>query len=91
MHAGVDKAKVVVCTIPDDALKGTTNRVIVAAVRQINPGAIIIANAIELEDYAMLYDAGTDYVFLQGIETQGRLVWLPARHRPARSALTAMP
>ncbi len=69
LHAGVDKAKVVVCTIPDDVLKGTTNRKIVAAVRQINPGAIIIANAIELGDTARLYAAGADYVFLQRIET----------------------
>jgi Kef-type K+ transport system membrane component KefB len=69
LHAGVDKAKVVACTIPDDVLKGTTNRKIVEAVRQINPGAIIIANAIELGDTARLYDAGADYVFLQRIET----------------------
>jgi Kef-type K+ transport system membrane component KefB len=69
LHAGVDKAKVVVCTIPDDVLKGTTNRRIVEAVRQINPGAIIIANAIELGDTEHLYAAGADYVFLQRIET----------------------
>jgi len=60
---------VVVCTIPDDVLKGTTNLKIVEAVRQINPGAIIIANAIELGDTARLYAAGADYVFLQRIET----------------------
>jgi Kef-type K+ transport system membrane component KefB len=69
LHAGVDRAKVVACTIPDDVLKGTTNRKIVEAVRQINPGAIIIANAIELGDTARLYAAGADYVFLQRIET----------------------
>jgi len=69
LHAGVDKAKVVACTIPDDVLKGTTNLRIVTAVRQINPDAIIIANAIELSDCATLYAAGADYVFLQRIET----------------------
>jgi Kef-type K+ transport system membrane component KefB len=69
LHAGVDKAKVVVCTIPDDVLKGTTNLKIVEAVRQISPGAIIIANAIELGDSARIYAAGADYVFLQRIET----------------------
>jgi Kef-type K+ transport system membrane component KefB len=69
LHAGVDKAKVVACTIPDDVLKGTTNRKIVEAVRQINPGAVIIANAIELDDAGRLYAAGADYVFLQRIET----------------------
>jgi voltage-gated potassium channel Kch len=69
LHAGVDRAKVVVCTVPDDVLTGTTNMKIVTAVRQMNPGAIIIANAIELSDCARLYDAGADYVFLQRIET----------------------
>jgi Kef-type K+ transport system membrane component KefB/Trk K+ transport system NAD-binding subunit len=68
-HAGVDKARVIVCTIPDDVLKGTTNLHIVALARSVNPGAVIIANAIELEDSRRLYEAGADYVFLQRIET----------------------
>ena len=69
VHAGVDKARVVACTIPDDVLKGTTNRQIVRLVRHINPDAVIIANAIELEESERLYEAGADYVFLQRIET----------------------
>jgi Kef-type K+ transport system membrane component KefB len=68
-HSGVGKAKVVVCTIPDDVLKGTTNLKIVRAVRQVNPAAIIIANAIDLSDSRALYEAGADYVFLQRVET----------------------
>jgi len=68
-HTGVDKAKVIVCTIPDDVLKGTTNLHIVEQARSINPEAVIIANAIELDDSRRLYEAGADYVFLQRIET----------------------
>jgi voltage-gated potassium channel Kch len=68
LHTGVDKGKVVVSTIPDDVLKGTTNRKIVEAVRHINPDAIIIAHAIELAESKKLYEAGCDYVFLQRIE-----------------------
>ena len=68
-HLGVDKARVVVCTIPDDVLKGTTNRKIVRDVRHVNPNAVIIANAIELSESRVLYDAGADYVFLQRVET----------------------
>ncbi|MFV1973116.1 MAG: cation:proton antiporter [Thiohalobacterales bacterium] len=67
-HAGVDKARVVVCTVPDDVLKGTSNRRIVEAARRVNPDAIIIANAIELAESKRLYAAGADYVFLQRIE-----------------------
>ncbi|MCK5480905.1 MAG: cation:proton antiporter, partial [Gammaproteobacteria bacterium] len=69
LHAGVDKAKVIACTIPDDVLKGTTNLRIVKAARRINPDAVIIANAIKLEDSRKLYEAGADYVFLQRVET----------------------
>ena len=68
-HAGVDKARVIACTIPDDVLKGTTNLQIVKAARHINPSAVIIANAVRLEDSGKLYEAGADYVFLQRIET----------------------
>jgi Kef-type K+ transport system membrane component KefB/voltage-gated potassium channel Kch len=68
-HAGVDKARVVVCTIPDDMLKGTSNRKLVADVRHLNPDAVIIANAIELSESRTLYEAGADYVFLQRVET----------------------
>ena len=68
-HTGVDKARVIACTIPDDVLKGTTNRKLVEAARHINPDAVIIANAIELSESRALYQAGADYVFLQRIET----------------------
>jgi Kef-type K+ transport system membrane component KefB len=68
LHTGVDKGKVIVSTIPDDVLKGTTNQKIVEAVRHINPDAIIIAHAIELAESKKLYEAGCDYVFLQRIE-----------------------
>jgi voltage-gated potassium channel Kch len=68
-HSGVDKASVVVCTIPDDVLKGTSNRKLVVDVRHLNPDAVIIANAIELSESRALYEAGADYVFLQRVET----------------------
>jgi Kef-type K+ transport system membrane component KefB len=68
-HSGVDKARVVVCTIPDDVLKGTSNRKIVRDVRHVNPDAVIIANAIELSESRVLYEAGADFVFLQHVET----------------------
>jgi Kef-type K+ transport system membrane component KefB len=68
-HAGVDRARVIACTIPDDVLKGTTNREIVRVAREVNSDAIIIANAVELKESRALYEAGADYVFLQRIET----------------------
>ena len=69
VHTGVDKAHVIASTLPDDVLKGTTNRQIVQAARHINPHAVIIAHAIDLAESRRIYAAGADYVFLQRIET----------------------
>jgi len=68
-HAGVDKARVIVCTIQDDLLKGTSNTKIVEALRHINPEGVIIACALSLEESRRLYEIGADYVYLARIET----------------------
>jgi voltage-gated potassium channel Kch len=68
-HAGVDKAKVVVLTVPDDLLRGIDNRKLVENVRRLNPTAIIIANAVNFPDCDTIYEAGADYVFLSRLDT----------------------
>jgi Kef-type K+ transport system membrane component KefB len=68
IHAGVDRAKIVVSTIPDNVLRGITNRQLVLMIRQINPAATIIANAITIDEVPRLYDAGADFVYLERIE-----------------------
>ena len=72
-HAGIDRARVVVSTVPDDLIRGTDNRRIVATVRKLNPAAIIIANAVTLADVEAIYAAGADYVFLSRVDTAGAL------------------
>jgi Kef-type K+ transport system membrane component KefB len=68
-HAGVEHAKVIVLTVPDDLLHGTDNARVVAAVRPMAPQAIIIANAVNFADCDRIYAAGADYVFLARVET----------------------
>ena len=68
-HAGVDRAEVVVLTVPDDLLRGVDNRKLVENVRRINPTAIIIANAVSFPDADAIYEAGAQYVFLSRLET----------------------
>ncbi|MCP4328184.1 MAG: hypothetical protein GY791_07095 [Alphaproteobacteria bacterium] len=68
MHAGIDRAKIVVSTVPDDVLRGITNRQLVRMIRQLNPTASIIANAITIEEIPRLYAAGADFVYLERIE-----------------------
>jgi voltage-gated potassium channel Kch len=67
-HIGLNHAKVVVCTIPDDLLRGINNRSLVRVVRHMNPDAIIIANAISLDQIGPIYQAGADYVYLSRFE-----------------------
>jgi Kef-type K+ transport system membrane component KefB len=69
LHAGIDRAAVVVSTVPDDLLRGVDNRRLVESVRRMNPKAIIIANAISFADCQAIYAAGANYVFLSRLET----------------------
>jgi Kef-type K+ transport system membrane component KefB len=62
-HAGVDAAEVIVSTIPDEMLKGTTNEQLVRQLRKLAPKAAIIANCTRISDVASLRAAGADHVF----------------------------
>jgi voltage-gated potassium channel Kch len=68
-HAGIDRAHVIMSTVPDDLMRGIDNRKLVESVRSINPSAIIIANAITFADCRPIYEAGADYVYLSRLET----------------------
>ena len=67
-HLGLNEARVIVCTIPDDLLRGIDNKSLVHVVRELAPGAVIIANAIDIEQIHQVYDAGADYVYLNRFE-----------------------
>jgi Kef-type K+ transport system membrane component KefB len=68
-HTGVGEAEIVVCTIPDDILKGITNLELTRQLRRIAPDAHIIVNAIRLADIEPMYQAGASYVFSWRTET----------------------
>ncbi|MEJ8566913.1 cation:proton antiporter [Elongatibacter sediminis] len=67
-HVGLDRARVIVCTIPDDLLRGITNRSLVRVVRNMCPDAIIIANAVSLDQVELIYAAGADWVYQSRLE-----------------------
>lgn len=67
-HAGIGRAEVIVCTISDSLLKGTTNEKLVRQLRELNPAARIIAPADLLADVARLRSAGADYVSVPRLE-----------------------
>ena len=62
IHAGLEKAEVLVSTVPDSLLKGTTNARLVRLLRELNPTAKIIATVDVLAQARELLDAGADYV-----------------------------
>ena len=74
VHAGIEKAEILVCTVPDSILKGITNIKLVRQLRQLNPKAKIIAPAELLSDVEPLYRAGADYVTVGRLHEAGD-VW----------------
>jgi len=62
-HAGVGAAEVIVSTVPDELLRGTTNADLVRQLRQIAPEAQIIANCTRVSEAAAIRAAGANLVF----------------------------
>jgi voltage-gated potassium channel Kch len=69
MHAGVEHAQLVVATIPDELLRGTSNVAIVQAVRAVAPTVPLFACASRASDVDALYAAGASYVYMPSSET----------------------
>lgn len=62
-HAGVADAELVISTVPDELLKGTSNEALVRQVRALAPRATIIATCTTVSHGARLRAAGADHVF----------------------------
>jgi Kef-type K+ transport system membrane component KefB/voltage-gated potassium channel Kch len=72
--AGVREARVLVSSIPDDFLRGTTNRKLLESLRRLNPGAAILVTAESVPEALALYGAGADYVLLPRLLGADRLM-----------------
>jgi Kef-type K+ transport system membrane component KefB/voltage-gated potassium channel Kch len=73
-HAGVADAEIVISSIPDTLLKGTTNEKLVRHIRAVNPTAKIIATADVLSETQSLYAAGADYVTIARLAEADELI-----------------
>jgi len=62
LHAGVAQADLLICSLPNTMLKGTTNLKVVQQLRDLNPSAQIVVHAEKLTDVPLLYSAGASYV-----------------------------
>ena len=63
-HVGIEKARLVISTITDDILRGTTNLRLLRSVRQLNPEAKIVVTSEHIKHATDLYDAGADFVIV---------------------------
>jgi len=68
-HAGVEHADLVISTIADELLRGTSNEAITRAVRAITPNACLFACASRPAHADTLYAAGASYVYMPSAET----------------------
>ena len=67
LHAHAHTARILVCSLPDSVLRGTTNMHLLCSLRQMCPGAFVIVTAETVPDALRLYDAGADFVFIPRI------------------------
>jgi len=63
-HAGIDEAKIVISTISDEILVGTSNLRLIDQMQKIAPEARVIVTAESPSRALELYNAGADYVYL---------------------------
>ena len=72
--AGVDQAQVLISSISDDFLRGTSNRKLLDSLRRLNPRASILLTAESIPAALQLYEAGADYVVLPRLLGADRLL-----------------
>jgi Kef-type K+ transport system membrane component KefB/Trk K+ transport system NAD-binding subunit len=73
-HAGIEEAKVVISTITDDILVGTSNLKLINQIRHLCPQAQIVVTAGNPSRALKLYEAGADYVLLPNFLTANHLL-----------------
>ena len=73
-HAGIEKAKIVISTIPDTLLLGTNNLKIIKIIKGICPQAKIITTSENIKDSLMMYNHGASYVYMSRILSAQNLV-----------------
>ncbi|MBX3745664.1 MAG: cation:proton antiporter [Verrucomicrobiae bacterium] len=73
-QAGLQHARVVLCTLPNSVLRGTDNLRLVRLVRSLNPDACLVAHAEVLVDVPRLREAGATFVLVPRLRDADDLV-----------------
>jgi len=72
-HAEVHDAKLVVSTIPDTILKGTSNLRLLQQARRLCPHASVVVTANRAAAALELYDAGADFVLVPRLQSAAQM------------------
>jgi voltage-gated potassium channel Kch len=73
-HASLAEARLVVCTLTDSILKGTTNARLLQQVRRLSPSALAVVSSDTLTGALALYEAGADFVYVPRLHSAYRMV-----------------
>ena len=72
-HVRLDSARVIVCTLTDQVLRGTTNLRLLKQSRRLAPGALFIGSSETLSGALALYDEGADFVYLPRMHASAQI------------------
>ena len=72
-EAGLEKARLVISSIPDTILKGTSNVALLNYTKRVNPRARVVVTAERVLSAERLWDAGADFVILPEVEISDKL------------------
>jgi hypothetical protein len=72
-HAEIHRAELIISTIPDAILKGTTNARLLEEVQRLNPHAKLIVTAESAPKALSLYQQGADFVFIPRLHSASHL------------------
>jgi Kef-type K+ transport system membrane component KefB len=63
-HAGIEEAQLVISSITDDILRGTTNLRLMRNIRRLNPKAKVVLTSEHIKQATELYAEGADFVYV---------------------------
>lgn len=78
-HAHIHSAKIVVCTISDSILRGTTNLRLLRQARRLCPQARVVAAAERISSAIELYEQNADFVYIARLHSAHDMAELIAR------------
>jgi Kef-type K+ transport system membrane component KefB len=81
-HAEFHDAQLIVATIPDAILKGTSNAKLLQQVRRLYPSAKVLVTAGGIQQALRLYEHGADYVFIPYLHSAAQIAQIIEEFTP---------